>query len=162
MRSASDKGGNAVGAVMVKLGTDLADPADRLALDPRGRCSTGKEALGSMTPVQILAMSAIGMAPSIVTPMLRLHGIMRPPFNLIISNVPGPEKPLYMNGAKMVGTYPLSIPIQGMALNITCNSYDRDMDFGLTGCRRSVPHLQRLLTHLDDELAALEKAAGVA
>jgi len=112
--------------------------------------------------VQILAMSAIGMAPSIVTPMLRLHGIVRPPFNLIISNVPGPKKPLYMNGAKMVGTYPLSIPIQGMALNITCNSYDQDMDFGLTGCRRSVPHLQRLLTHLDDEVAALEQAAGVA
>jgi diacylglycerol O-acyltransferase len=115
-----------------------------------------------MTPVQILAMSVIGMAPSIVTPMLRLHGIVRPPFNLIISNVPGPKKPLYMNGAKMVGTYPLSIPIQGMALNITCNSYDQDMDFGLTGCRRSVPHLQRLLTHLDDEVAALEQAAGVA
>jgi diacylglycerol O-acyltransferase len=94
--------------------------------------------------------------------MLRLHGIVRPPFNLIISNVPGPKKPLYMNGARMVGTYPLSIPIQGMALNITCNSYDQDMDFGLTGCRRSVPHLQRLLTHLDDEVAALEKAAGVA
>ena len=49
-----------------------------------------------------------------------------------------------------------------MALNITCNSYDQDMDFGLTGCRRSVPHLQRLLTHLDDEVPALEKAAGVA
>jgi len=159
--SASDTGGNAVGAVMVKLGTDLADPADRLKQIHRSMLS-GKEALGSMTPVQILAMSAIGMAPSIVTPMLRLHGIVRPPFNLIISNVPGPKKPLYMNGAKMVGTYPLSIPIQGMALNITCNSYDQDMDFGLTGCRRSVPHLQRLLTHLDDEVAALEQAAGVA
>ena len=159
--SASDTGGNAVGAVMVKLGTDLADPADRLKQIHQSMLS-GKEALGSMTRVQILAMSAIGMAPSIVTPMLRLHGIVRPPFNLIISNVPGPKKPLYMNGAKMVGTYPLSIPIQGMALNITCNSYDQDMDFGLTGCRRSVPHLQRLLTHLDDEVADLEKAAGVA
>jgi diacylglycerol O-acyltransferase len=35
------------------------------------------------------------------------------------------------------------------------------MDFGLTGCRRSVPSLQRLLTHLDDELTALEKACGI-
>jgi hypothetical protein len=52
---------------MVKLGTDLADPADRLKLIHRSML-TGKEALGSMTPVQILAMSAIGMAPSIVTP----------------------------------------------------------------------------------------------
>ncbi len=153
-------GGNAVGAVMVKLGTDLTDPADRLS-SIHASMKTGKEALGSMSQLQIMAMSALGMAPSIVTPMLRLHGIIRPPFNLIISNVPGPKKPMYLNGARMTGTYPLSIPINGMALNITCNSYADDMDFGLTGCRRSVPHLQRLLSHLDDELGALEKAAGV-
>lgn len=158
--SASGDGGNAVGAVMVKLGTDLSDPADRLA-SIHESMRTGKEALGSMSQLQIMAMSALGMAPAIVTPMLRMHGFVRPPFNLIISNVPGPKKPMYLNGAKMTGTYPLSIPINGMALNITCNSYADDMDFGLTGCRRSVPHLQRLLGHLDDELAALEKAAGV-
>ena len=146
---------------MVQLGTHLRDPADRLTAI-HASMRTGKEALGSMTPLQIMAMSALGMAPSIVTPMLRLQGIIRPPFNLIISNVPGPRKTLYLNGAKMVGTYPLSIPINGMALNIPCNSYVDDMDFGLTGCRRSVPHLQRLLGHLDDELGALEKAVGVA
>jgi diacylglycerol O-acyltransferase len=160
-QSASGEGGNAVGAVMVKLGTELEDPADRLA-SIHASMKTGKEALSSMTQLQIMAMSALGMAPSIVTPMLRLHGIIRPPFNLIISNVPGPRSVQYLNGAKMVGTYPLSIPINGMALNITCNSYVDDMEFGLTGCRRSVPHLQRLLTHLDDEVTALEKAAGVA
>lgn len=153
-------GGNSVGAVMVKLGTDLEDPADRLASIHRSM-KTGKKALGSMSQLQIMAMSALGMAPAIITPMLRMQGIIRPPFNLIISNVPGPRKPMYLNGAKMTGTYPLSIPINGMALNITCNSYAEDMDFGLTGCRRSVPHLQRLLTHLDDELGALENAAGV-
>jgi diacylglycerol O-acyltransferase len=158
--TAAGAGGNSVGAVMVKLGTDLDDPADRLA-SIHASMRTGKEALGSMSQLQIMAMSALGMAPSIVTPMLRMQGIIRPPFNLIISNVPGPKKPMYLNGARMTGTYPLSIPINGMALNITCNSYAGDMDFGLTGCRRSVPHLQRLLTHLDDELGALEKAAGV-
>ena len=153
-------GGNAVGAVMVKLGTDLDDPADRLASIHQSM-KTGKEALGSMSQLQIMAMSALGMAPSLVIPMLRLQGVMRPPFNLIISNVPGPKETQYLNGARMTGSYPLSIPINGMALNITCNSYAGDMDFGLTGCRRSVPHLQRLLTHLDDELGALEKATGV-
>ena len=48
-----------------------------------------------------------------------------------------------------------------MALNITCTSYDGKLCFGLTGCRRTLPHLQVLLTHLDDELTALEKAAGL-
>ncbi|MGH3412771.1 MAG: WS/DGAT/MGAT family O-acyltransferase [Marmoricola sp.] len=158
--SASAEGGNAVGAVMVRLGTDLADPEDRLASIHASMIS-GKEALAAMTPNQILAMSALGMAPAMMLPLLRLQGIVRPPFNLIISNVPGPRDVQYFNGARLTGTYPVSIPIQGMALNITCNSYAGSMDFGLTGCRRSLPHLQRLLTHLDDELAMLEKAAGV-
>ena len=148
---ASAEGGNAVGAVMVQLGTDLADPADRLRAIHRSM-QDGKEALSSMTPTQILAMSALGQAPAILTPMLRMQGIMRPPYNLIISNVPGPRTTHYWNGARLIGTYPLSIPINGMALNITCTSYDGKMCFGLTGCRRTVPHLQRLLTHLDDEL----------
>ncbi|MDP3893204.1 wax ester/triacylglycerol synthase family O-acyltransferase [Nocardioides sp.] len=157
---ASGDGGNAVGAVMVKLGTDLADPGERLRSINRSM-KDGKQALSSMTPTQILAMSAIGMAPAILTPMLRMQGIIRPPFNLIISNVPGPRTTQYFNGAELVGMYPLSIPIHGMALNITCTSYAGQMGFGLTGCRRTLPSLQRLLTHLDDELAALEKAAGV-
>jgi diacylglycerol O-acyltransferase len=157
---ASSEGGNAVGAVMVQLATHLHDPADRLAKIHQSM-KDGKEALSSMTPVQILAMSALGQAPAILTPILRLQGIVRPPYNLIISNVPGPKTTHYWNGARLVGTYPLSIPINGMALNITCTSYDGKMAFGLTGCRRTVPHLQRLLTHLDEEVRALEKAAGV-
>jgi len=154
-------GGNAVGSVMVRLGTDLADPADRLTSVHKSM-KAGKDALGSMTPNQILAMSALGMAPSIVIPLLRLNGIVRPPFNLIISNVPGPRSTQYLNGARLTGTYPVSVPMQGMALNITCNSYADDLCFGLTGCRRSVPHLQRLLSHLDTELDLLENAVGVA
>ena len=157
---ASAEGGNAVGAIMVQLGTELADPADRLAGVHRSTVD-GKQALESMTPVQIMAMSAVGQAPAILTPMLRMQGIVRPPYNLIISNVPGPRTTHYWNGARMLGIYPLSIPINGMALNITCTSYDGKMCFGLTGCRRTVPHLQRMLAHLDDELGALEKAAGV-
>ena len=157
---ASAEGGNAVGAVMVQLATDLHDPARRLGAIHRSM-KDGKEALSSMTPVQILAMSAIGQAPAILTPMLRMQGFVRPPYNLIISNVPGPRTTHYWNGAQLLGTYPLSIPINGMALNITCTSYDGNMAFGLTGCRRTVPHLQRLLTYLDDEVSNLERAAGL-
>ena len=157
---ASADGGNAIGSVMVQLATDLPDAGDRLARIHRSM-RTGKEALSSMTPIQIMAMSALGQAPAILAPILRMQGIVRPPYNLIISNVPGPKTTHYWNGAKLTGTYPLSIPINGMALNITCTSYDGKMAFGLTGCRRTVPHLQRLLTHLDDELAALENAVGI-
>lgn len=156
----SVRGGNALGSVMVKLGTDRADPAERLQLVHESMLD-GKRALAEMTPVQILAMSALGQAPAILGPMLKISGVVKPPYNLIISNVPGPRTTQYFNGMRLEGTYPLSIPIDGMALNITCTSYADRMAFGLTGCRRTVPHLQRLLIHLDTELGALEKAAGV-
>jgi diacylglycerol O-acyltransferase / wax synthase len=157
---ASTEGGNAVGSVMCQLGTDLADPVDRL-ITIHASMADGKQAMSTMTPTQILAMSALGQAPAILGPMLRVEGFVRPPYNLVISNVPGPRTTHYWNGARLTGTYPLSIPIHGMALNITCTSYDGRLSFGLIGCRRTVPRLQRLLTHLDDELAALERAAGV-
>ena len=157
---ASSSGGNAVGSVMVKLGTDLPDAGDRLQAVHDSMVS-GKRALAEMTPVQILAMSALGQAPAILGPMLKMSGLVKPPYNLIISNVPGPRTKQFFNGMRLEGTYPLSIPIDGMALNITCNSYADQMAFGLTGCRRTVPRLQRLLIHLDSELDALEQAAGL-
>jgi diacylglycerol O-acyltransferase / wax synthase len=153
-------GGNAVGAVMVQLATEVEDAGARLARIHKNM-KDGKDAMSTMTPLQILALSAIGMSPVLLNPLLKATGVGRPPFNVIISNVPGPRTTQYINGAELLGTYPLSIPFHGNALNITCTSYAGTMGFGLTGCRRTVPHLQRLLTHLDVELRALEKAAGV-
>jgi diacylglycerol O-acyltransferase len=156
-----DGGGNAVAAVMCNLGTHRSDAGERLQTVHRSMAE-GKESMKGLTELQILALSAIGVSPLVVLPALRLNGVLRPPFNLVISNVPGPRKPMYWNGARLDGLYPLSIPLDGQALNITCTSYSDEIAFGLTGCRRTVPHLQRLLTFLDDELLALEKAAGVA
>ena len=160
-QTASAEGGNAVGTIMVKLGTELDDPAERLARISAS-VQSGKKAMAGMSQLQIMAMSGLGVTPVVLGPMLHMQGLTRPPFNLVISNVPGPRKPLYMNGARLTGMYPLSIPVHGQALNITCTSYDGMMNFGLTGCRRTAPSIQRLLTHLDDELLALEEAAGVA
>lgn len=151
---------NAVGSVMCRLATHLPDAADRLAA-VHDSMTSGKEALATMTPVQILAMTALGQAPSVVVPMLKLKGIVPPTYNLVISNMPGPPEPLYWNGAKLLGTYPFSIPLDGMTLSIACMSYAGNLSFGIVGCRRTVPQLQRMLVHLDDELAELERAAGV-
>ncbi|MBV8349152.1 MAG: DUF1298 domain-containing protein, partial [Mycolicibacterium sp.] len=59
------------------------------------------------------------------------------------------------------GNYPLSIALDGQALNITMTNNGDNMDFGLVGCRRSVPHLQRLLGHLEAALKDLERGVGV-
>lgn len=157
--AASMAGGNAVGTIMVKLATDRSRAADRLEAIHTSVVS-GKAALGEMSPLQAVAMSGLGVSPVVLMPMLKMQGLTRPPFNIVISNVPGPKRPLYLNGARLTGTYPLSVPVHGQALNITCTSYDDMMHFGLTGCRRTAPSLQRLLTHLDDELTALEEATG--
>ena len=66
---------------------------------------------------------------------------------------PGPGREKLIMHARM--------SIDGQALNITCTSYSDALAFGLTGCRRTVPHLQRLLAYLDEELAALERAVGI-
>ena len=83
---------------------------------------------------------------------------VNPPLNLVISNVPGPPIPLYCAGAELVGNYPVSIVLDNMALNITLANNADNLEFGFIGCRRSVPHLQRLLTHVEDSLVALEEA----
>jgi diacylglycerol O-acyltransferase len=158
--SGGDGGGNSVAAVMCNLGTHLEDPVERLGTVHQSMLD-GKASMEGMSQLQMLAMSAIGVSPLGIYPLLRLDGKARPPFNLVISNVPGPRQPMYWNGARLDGLYPLSIVLDGQALNITVTSYSNEIAFGLTGCRRSVPHLQRLLTHLEDELSALERAVGV-
>jgi hypothetical protein len=84
-----------------------------------------------------------------------------PPFNVVISNVPGVREPLCTNGARVEGNYPLSIAADGQALNITLATSADSLDFALVGCRRAVPHLQRLLTHLETSLKNLEHAVGI-
>lgn len=150
---------NSVGAVMCNLGTTLADPAARLATVHESMVA-GKQALGEMTYVQKIAMTGLGLSPLVLYPLLGLDGRMRPPFNLIISNVPGPRNQMYWNGARLDGLYPASVVIDGQALNMTVTSYATEIAFGLTGCRRSVPHLQHLLGYLDQSLAALEVAVA--
>ncbi|MFC7448726.1 WS/DGAT/MGAT family O-acyltransferase [Rhodococcus daqingensis] len=152
------KAGNEIGMLMCNLGTHLDDSAARLDT-VRTAMSEGKESMRTMSSAQILATSALGVAP-LALGMFGLGGPIRPA-NVMVSNVPGPATPLYWNGARLSALYPLSIPVDGQALNITCTSTDDEIAFGLTGCRRSVPPLQPLLGYLDDELAALERAVGL-
>jgi hypothetical protein len=122
---------------------------------------SAKAALRGLNQLQVTALSAAVMSPLALGLVPELQSVLPPPYNLVISNVPGPKAPLYWNGARLEGMYPLSIPTNGQALNITVTSYAGEMEFGLIGCRRSLPHLQRLLPALEAGLAGLEKAFGV-
>ncbi len=153
--------GNAVGAVLCDLATELADPAARLQR-VHDSMSSAKSLMSGLTPLQITALSALNVAglglPLIPGSSRLITG--RPVFNLVISNVPGPTTTRYWNGAKLESCYPASIPLDGQAMNITVIGYADTMQFGLVGCRRNVPHLQRLLGHLEESLSELEAAAG--
>jgi hypothetical protein len=78
----------------------------------------------------------------------RLANVLPPLANLVISNVPGVQQQLYFAGAKMVSYYPVSIPAHGMALNITVESYNGRLDYGLIGCRRAIPDIMDLADSL--------------
>ena len=160
LRTDDSAGGNAVGAVITSLATDVVDPSWRLARIKESM-QIAKESMSSLTPVQRLALSAANMAPLPLVSALGGGAGWPPPFNVIISNVPGPREALYLNGARLQGVYPMSIPYHGQALNITLTSYEDNLEFGLTGCRRRVPHLQRLLAHLEASLVELEVAVGL-
>ena len=95
-----------------------------------------------------------------ITTLLGL-GEKLPAYNLVISNVPGPREHLFWNGARLEGIYPASIVLHGQAVNITLVSYAGQLDFGIIACRRSLPHVQRLLDHLEESLQELEEAAGI-
>ncbi|HZX08403.1 wax ester/triacylglycerol synthase family O-acyltransferase [Kribbella sp.] len=150
-------GGNSLGTLIADLATDQHDPEKRIR---RIMASTAqaKSVLSELTPLQNLIVGALGFAvagPGAVLP--GVAGRTPPPYNLVISNVPGPtESPLYWNGSRLLGLYPASIVMNGQALNISVTSYAHQLHFGLIGCRRTVPHLQRLLAHLETSLTELE------
>jgi hypothetical protein len=106
-----------------------------------------------------MALSALMLSPLALTLLPGLVSLANPPFNIVISNVPGAREPQYWSGARLDATYPMSIPMDGQAVNITLTSNADNLDFGLVGCRRSVPRLHRLLDHLENSLAELEQAA---
>lgn len=151
-------GGNSLATLIADLATDEPDPERRIRriMDST---SYGKDVLSQLSPLQNLMIGALGLGsagPAAVLP--GLAGRIPPPYNLVISNIPGPlESTLYWNRSKLIGMYPASIVLNGQALNISVTSYNHQLHVGLVGCRRSVPHLQRLLVHLQTSLAELER-----
>jgi WS/DGAT/MGAT family acyltransferase len=156
VRAKDDVGeGNSVGAILASLATDVEDPADRLAAIIASTMHA-KQQLQGMSKAAIIQYSAVLIAPSALQMLPTTAGHVKPTFNVVISNVPGPDQSLYFRGARLEASYPMSIPMHGQALNITCMSYAGMMCFGFTGCRETLPHLQRLAVYCGEALTELE------
>ncbi|OBJ58574.1 WS/DGAT/MGAT family O-acyltransferase [Mycobacterium asiaticum] len=156
----AEGGGNAVGTVLCNLNTDVEDAGDRIA-GISSSMREQKQVFNQLPKAQQLALSAFmtgGLFLGLIPGFIRTAP---PPFNIVISNVPGSKEPLYWRGAQMVGNYPLSITLDGQAMNITVTNNAENIDFGIVGARGSVPHLQHMLSHLETSLKDLERAVGV-
>jgi diacylglycerol O-acyltransferase len=158
-------GVNQVSALFARLGTDLADPAERLRFVSAGNRKAKEhnkaipaEALQEWA--ELAAPKTFGMAVRIYSG-LRLaekHPVVH---NLVISNVPGPPVPIYFLGALVEGMYPLGPVFHGAGLNITVISSNGQLHVGLIACAELAPKLWDLAHHFPEELAALRKACAV-
>ena len=153
---------------LVSLGTHIPDLAKRLA-HVKAATAAMKQAMGSVKSILPTDFPSIGV-PWLMEAATKLYGrakvAERIPLlaNLTISNVPGPPVPLYLAGARMVSNFPTSIVMHGLGLNITVESYARQMDFGLVADAQAMPNVRALADAIRiafDDLCLLE-APGAA
>ena len=137
------------------VGIGVSDPVERLQAIIAST-KRAKRQLEGMPRSTILQYTALLLAPLSVQLATGIAGRVRPAFNVVVSNVPGPQEPLYFRGARLEAAYPLSIPFPGYGLNITLNSYAGTLNFGFIGCRDALPHLQRLAVYAGEALEELE------
>ena len=156
VRPKDDEGtGNAISFIVATLGTDIDDALARLQAI-KASVGHAKAHVQGLPRQAMLQYTMLLMAPTILTLLTGIGGRTPPMFNITISNVPGPDKPLYFRGAELLAIYPASIVTHGQALNITCESYAGQMNFGFTACHSSVPSTQKLAVYTREALLELE------
>jgi len=159
VRTSGERGqlGNRVAAWLVPLPIGERDPLRRHALvrETTAQLKARHEALGTETLSQ--ALEWVGSTPiSLGARLLKDSS----PFNMVITNVPGPRKPLHLLGAKMLHAHPM-VPLLGiLGLGIALFSYERTLSWGFTGDWDLVPDLHELVLAVEYEFQQLRRAAG--
>jgi diacylglycerol O-acyltransferase / wax synthase len=166
VRTADEAGtaGNRISGLIAALPTHLPDPLDRLHTVHEAM-RAAKEQYGAL-PADLLSDVTQFAVPALAGQAARLNERLRlleraNPFNLFISNVPGPGLELYFAGAKLLAYYPLSAIADGQGLNITVISYLDQMFFGVVACRELVPDVETITGYLSDELDLLTTLTAV-
>ena len=162
---AAMRGANKVSAMFVQLPTHEPDPLERLRIIHEGTKGAKEEhqALGASTLqdwAEHATPNVFALAARLYTRM-RLADRHRPIANLVISNVPGPDFPLYLAGAEMLAAFPLGPVMDGMGLNITIMSYRGVLYWGLVSCARAAPRLWDIASDVPAALDELLAAAGI-
>ena len=154
---------NYVSMMLVGIATDVADPVERMHAI-RAASTRAKTLAGSMKGAIPTDMPSLGIPWLMagITPLFRKAVASdRVPVvaNVLVSNVPGPQMPLYLAGGELRAYFPVSIVTHGLALNITIVSYNGSLDFGLVAAKRAMPQLTRFAAHLEAAHAELLEIA---
>jgi diacylglycerol O-acyltransferase len=160
VRSKEQRGalGNQVAAMWAPLPVGIENPAETLHT-----ISTAMEDLkkgGQAVGAQVLTNLAGFAPPTILSQAARLQA-RQPFFNLVVTNVPGPQIPLYLLGRRLQILYPVVPLAQRQAIGIAVMSYDGHLGFGLLGDYDALPGLEQIATDLKWAIASLARAAGV-
>ncbi|MBP8308725.1 MAG: wax ester/triacylglycerol synthase family O-acyltransferase [Burkholderiaceae bacterium] len=157
-----DRSNNQASMTVVTLATNVADPRRRFLAQLKSSAAM-KQSLSRWKSLMPTDFPSMGL-PWLMSRAAHLVGRTRlaeriPVIaNLVISNVPGPQFPLYLAGARMERYNPTSIVVHGLALNITIQSYDGKLEFGLVGCARAVTEIAELARGIEDEFERLVQA----
>jgi WS/DGAT/MGAT family acyltransferase len=166
MRGGTDhRTGNQISALFAALPTHLANPAERVEAIRR-EMRDAKATLADVRP-QTLGALAEAAPWNVLGLMFRaysrfgLANLLPPAVNLVLSNVPGPQIPVYFGGARLVGLYALGPIFDGAALNITVTTCNHDVDVGIVTCPDVAPPVEGLVPALEASLAELLAMARV-
>src|SRR4051812_31825174 len=165
VRTEEERGsfGNRVSMMIVPVPTDEAHALRRLERTHE-LLRSAKERHKAL-PASLLTDATAFIPPAVAAlaarTTMQILGRPRPPVNLVISNVPGPRTPLYLAGAQLQATYPVSVVVDGVGLNITVMSYRDHLDFGIVGDREQIDDAWSMLDGLRSALAEFEAAVGI-
>jgi diacylglycerol O-acyltransferase len=152
---------------LVSLGTHIADPLRRLAHVKAANAAlkSTEQGLKGLLPADFPSLGVPWLMEAAAALYGRAKVADRIPqvANLVISSLPATATPLYLAGARMTANYPASIVVHGLGLNVTVQSYDQSLDFGLTADAKAMPEVRELADALlmaVDELLAFSSLAG--
>ncbi|MDO4897551.1 MAG: wax ester/triacylglycerol synthase family O-acyltransferase [Moraxella sp.] len=149
--------GNQLSFLLTNLGTHLDQAYARLSTI-KDSIDDGKRRFSRLTPAQVINYSIVAYGWAGLNLATRALPT-RQAFNLIISNVPADDAPLYLHGAKLTGIYPASVLFDGQAMNITLANHQDKIDFGVTACGSVLPNIGQFLNLVADELTVFESIA---
>lgn len=161
--ASNSKLGNKVSAMLATLPTHLDDPEQRLAT--ANKATKVAKAQHVTIPTGLIENATDFAPPALAARAARVAfamGVLHRmrPFNVVISNIPGPDIQAYLGGAKLLANYPVSVIMDGQGLNITVQGYRGELHFGLIACRELVPDIDSIAGYLVDELEILLEVAS--